>query len=181
MLKNHYTKKIFVGLCDRNGVVKNGMERWDAHKKGALHRAFTLVIIYKNKLVVQHRKHPVFGGVLDITISSHQEYVNKNLEGFEKSALKTLEREWNIKKSDIVGEISDKGFVYYKAKDKYSGYTEHEICSVLKVKVKKLKSPNFEFAYGYSFISRNELKNINTRLYKSLAPWVKVMIKKGLL
>jgi isopentenyldiphosphate isomerase len=71
--------------------------------------------------------------------------------------------------------------VYYKAKDAYSEFTEHEVDDVLVAELKDLPNPNFEFAYGYSLVTKEELKNKNSRLYKNLAPWVVVMIEKKLI
>ncbi|HVZ67398.1 MAG TPA: hypothetical protein VG917_03980, partial [Patescibacteria group bacterium] len=64
---NHYKKKIMIATCDKQGNITGEIERWEAHKKGILHRAFTLALIYKGKYIVQHRKHPLFNGTFDIT------------------------------------------------------------------------------------------------------------------
>ncbi len=173
--------KQMIATCDRKGNITGEIEKWEAHKKGILHRAFTVAIIYKGNLLVQHRKHVAFDGVLDVTISSHQLMVNGKLEDTIQSTLNTLKREWNISKNDLVKPLKNEGFVYYKAKDKFSEFTEHEVCDLLVAEIKTLKEPNFEFAYGYSLVIKEELMRRNSRLYKNLAPWVKVMLKKNLL
>lgn len=170
-----------IATCDKEGNITGKIERWEAHRKGILHRAFTVAIIYKNKFLVQHRKHPAFNGIFDVTISSHQLMINGKLEDTLTSTLNTLKREWNISEKDLVKPLRNEGVVYYKAKDKYSEFTEHEVCDLLVAEIKTLREPNLEFAYGYSLVSKEELKRKNSRLYNSLAPWVKVMVEKDLL
>ena len=69
----------------------------------------------------------------------------------------------------------------YKAKDPKSIYTEHEVCEILVVKIKKLPIPNFDFAYGFSLIKKEDLLDKKSRIYKNLAPWVIEAIDKNML
>lgn len=177
----YFKKKLIIATCDKNGNITGEIEKWEAHKKGILHRAFTVAIIHNGKFLIQHRKHPAFGGVFDATISSHQLFTNGQLENTEQAALKTLKREWNITEKDLVKPVKNEGWVYYKAKDKYSEFIEHEVCDILVAEIKELKQPNLDFAYGYSVVSKEELTDKKSRLYQNLAPWVKVMIENNLL
>lgn len=170
-----------IARVNRKGEILGQIEKWEAHKKGILHKAFTVAIIYKDKLLVQHRKHVAFDGVLDVTISSHQLFINGKLEDTIEATLNTLKREWNIDKRDLVKPLVNQGAVYYKAKDKFSEFTEHEFCDLVVAEIKALKEPNFDFAYGYSLVTKEEMQNTNSRLYKNLAPWVKVMIGEKLI
>ena len=138
--------KQIIGRVDKKGDVIGGIERWEAHKKGILHRAFTLALIYKNFYVLQHRKHACFDGVFDITSSSHQLVSNGKLEDTLESARKCLFREWKISKTEI-GELKLKGAIYYEARDPKSIYTEHEICDIVEIRVSKIPEPNYEFAF----------------------------------
>src|SRR3989304_8824623 len=126
-----------IAMCNRNGNITGEIERWEAHKKGILHRAFALALIYKNHYILQHRKHPAFDGVFDTASSSHQLYSNGKLQDTLEAAKICLFREWKIRESDILGEFKLKGSIYYKAKDSNSIYTEHEICDIVEVRVKK--------------------------------------------
>ena len=175
------TQKQIIAACDKKGDIIGGIERWEAHRKGILHRAFTLTLIYKNFYVLQHRKHACFDGVLDITSSSHQLMSNGKLEDTLESARKCLFREWKINESDILGKFKLKGAIYYKARDAKSVYTEHEICDIVEVRLKKIPTPAYEFAYGSSLVTKGELANKKSRIYSLLAPWVKVAIKKNLI
>lgn len=175
------SRRQIIARVDKSGNVTGGIERWEAHKKGVLHRAFTLALVYKTYYILQHRKHPVFDGVFDITSSSHQLMGSGKLEDTLESARKCLFREWKISESDILGEFKHKGAIYYKAKDSNSIYTEHEICDIVEIRVKKIPEPNYDVAYGCSLLTKNELTNRRSQTYSLLAPWVKKMIKKKLL
>ncbi len=173
--------KQIIATCDKNGNIIGEIERWEAHKKGILHRAFTLALIYKGNYILQHRKHPAFDGVFDITSSSHQLMKNGKLESTIEAATRTLFREWKIKQSDLKGKIKVTGAVYYKAKDEKSIYTEHEYCDIAEINLERIPEPNYEVAYGYSLVTKKELSNKNSRIHQLLAPWVKVAIEKKLI
>lgn len=179
-MNSYYKQKITIAACDRKGNILGPIERWEAHEKGILHRAFTVALFYKGKLLIQHRKHPVFDGVFDVTSSSHQIFEKNTLQDTIEASLACLKREWGLTKKDVF-KLQDLGTVYYKAKDKYSIYTEHEVCNIVTCEIKTLPKTNLEVSYGYSLASKEELSNTSSRLYYNLAPWVKVMIKKGLL
>jgi len=184
-------QKQIIATCDKNGNITGGIERWEAHEKGILHRAFTLAIIYKNLYILQHRKHPAFDGVFDITSSSHQAYSNGKLEDTIEAAKKCFFREWKVSQKDVLGKFKNKGAIYYKAKDSNSIYTEHEICDIVEVRVKKIPTPTYEFAYGSSLATKEEIMNIGqgpirlwrkkSRTYSLLAPWSKIAIEQKLL
>jgi isopentenyl-diphosphate delta-isomerase len=178
-MQDYYQQKITIAKCDKNGNILGPIERWEAHEKGILHRAFTVAVFFEGKLLIQHRKHPVFDGVYDATSSSHQIFEKNKLQDTIEATFLCLKREWGIEKKDLAKLPKDLGIIYYKAKDKYSIYTEHEVCNVVVCEIKKLPKVNFEVSYGYSLASKNEISNQNSRLYKNLAPWVKMMIKEG--
>lgn len=180
-INNYYKQKQIIAKVDRKGNVIGRIEKWEAHKKGILHKALTIALIYKNSFIIQHRKHPAFDGIFDITSSSHQLFINNKLQTTLEATYQCLQREWNLKKKDLLYVPKNEGAVYYKAKDKNSIYTEHEVCEILVTEVKELPTPNFEFAYGFSLIKKEDLKNKKGRVYQNIAPWVKVMIEKNLL
>lgn len=181
LINSYYKEKQIIARVDRKGNVIGKIEKWEAHKKGVLHKALTVALTYKEYFIVQHRKHPAFNGVLDITSSSHQLFINGELESTLDATYKTLKREWNISKKELLTELKNLGAVYYKAKDKKSIYTEHEVCEILIAEVKKLPTPNLDFAYGYSLVKRDELVDKNSTIYENLAPWVKKTIEENLL
>lgn len=178
---SYYKQKIMIARCNKKGQILGEIERWEAHEKGILHRAFTVAIMHKGEIVLQHRKHPVFDGVIDVTSSSHQIYKDGILQDTIEATYNCLEREWGINKKNLSKQPEDMGWVYYKAKDKFSKYTEHELCNVVVCEISKLPTPNFEVSYGYSIASSKEIKKTSSRLYQNLAPWVKAMIREKMI
>ena len=68
---DYYKQKQFLAQVDKNDRILGKIEKWEAHKKGVLHRGYTCILIYKGSYIFQHRKHPVFDGVFDLSFSSH--------------------------------------------------------------------------------------------------------------
>ncbi|CAN5161514.1 hypothetical protein BH09PAT2_BH09PAT2_01930 [soil metagenome] len=171
----------YIAEVDRNDTVISKVERWKAHEQGILHRAFTLTITFEDQIILQHRRHPVFDGIFDVTISSHPIYVDDILQDPIEAVYNTLKREWNIQKNDLkVGpKYVDK--FYYQAADPHSKYQEHEICYVYTCEINQLSIPNLESAYGFSLQKKDQIQNKNNYIYPLLAPWVHKMIEEKLL
>lgn len=177
-MNSYYKQKQIIAKVDKGGNVIGKIEKWEAHEKGILHKALTVALIYKGQFVIQHRRHPAFDGVYDITSSSHQLFIDGKLQTTEEATFDCLKREWNLEKTDL-SKLKNMGAIYYKAKDEKSIYTEHEMCEILFADVKQLPIPNFDFAYGYSLVKKQEILNKNSRIYENLAPWVKKMIEEN--
>lgn len=175
---DYYKKTLYIARVDRNDRVLGPIERWKAHKEGVLHRGFTVGLIYKNFFICQHRKHPVFDGFLDLTASSHLIYKGGKLESNLEGVYRTLKREWNISKKDIQGSFGEKGKVYYRSS--YGNFIEHEICYFFSARAKTIPQVNFEYAYGFSLLTLNDLKSKNTPFAGAIAPWVKEALKQNL-
>lgn len=176
-INNYYKQKQIIARVDRKGNVIGKVEKWEAHRKGILHLGFTAILIYNGYYVIQHRKHPAFDGVFDLTFSSHQLFIQNNLQTTLEAVLEALKREYHIvDRKDLVSKPKNLGSLYYKAKDPKSEFTEHEIDEILVIKIKHLPSPNLDFAYGYSLVKRSELKNKKGRIYQNLAPWAREII-----
>jgi len=166
----YYKKELFLAQIDKEDNVTQKIERSEAHKSGVLHRGFTMILTYQDKIVLQHRKHLAFDGYYDLTFSSHQIYVHNVLQTDEDAINDTLKREWNIDATGIKSIPKYLGKFYYKAKDPNSIFTEHEIDYIYITELKDLPDPNPDFAYGFEMVSKEEIKN-----YK-MAPWVKEII-----
>ena len=179
-LNSYYKQKQIIARVDRRGKIIGQIEKWKAHRKGILHRGLSVALVYKDYFVIQHRKHPAFDGVFDITSSSHQLFRNGKLQNTIEASLEALEREWNITKKDLLNKPKNLGYVYYKIKDTNSIYTEYEICDMLIVKAKRIPLPNYDFAYGFSLIKKEEFLNKKGRIFENLAFWTKVAVKKDL-
>jgi isopentenyldiphosphate isomerase len=181
MKNNYYKKRQFIARVNRKGEILGKIEKWEAHKKGILHRALSVVLIYKNHYIIQHRKHPAFDGVFDLTSSTHQLFIKNKLQTSEEAVMDCLKREWGLTQKDITGKVKLDGEIYYKAKDPLSIYIEHEICEMLSVKLKKLPESKYDFAYGFSMVDKKTLNDKNSLIYKNLAPWSKKALKMQLI
>lgn len=173
---DYYKKKLFIPRVDRNDNIIGRVERWEAHKKAILHRGFTVVLVCQDKLVVQHRHHPVFDGVFDLSFSSHQIYLSDgSLQSPTEAMRKTFQREWQIEE-DIKIYPKKIGAFYYRKKDPNSVYTEHEINYVYMAKIDKLPLFNPLFAYGVSFLDKKLARNKKFPLSRAYAPWVEAIL-----
>ncbi len=168
---NYYSQKQFVAKVDNNDHILGKIERWQAHQKAILHRGFTMILMYKNQYLLQHRKHPAYDGYFDLTFSSHQIYIKDKLQDDLTAIYQALKREWNLDKKDLLTPPEYLGNIYYKASDPKSIYTEHEIDHIYKAEIKSFPSPNLEFCYGFSRVKKDKILS-----KKPLAPWAKKMI-----
>ena len=108
MKHSYYLQKQYIAKVDRKGNIIGQIEKWEAHRKGILHKAFTIAVFYKGDILLQHRKHPAFDGVFDATISSHQLIKDGKLEDTIKASEKTLKRLKGWKKLyDRIGIINE--------------------------------------------------------------------------
>lgn len=169
---NYFKKKFFLALVDKEDNVVGKMERWQAHKKGALHRAFTVCLFFDGKVILQHRKHPVFDGVFDLTCSSHPVFVGGKIEDNLEAVYQTLRREWGVGRRDL-SRPQKRGQTLYQAKDPKSPFVENEFCHFFISQVKKMPFFKPEFAYGFSLLEKEKIKTSHL----PLAPWARKLIK----
>ncbi len=172
---DYYREEIFIPHVNESDEFIGPIERWEAHKKGILHRAFTIAMFINDDILLQHRRHPVFDGVYDLTCSSHPTVKNGNIQDMTDAVYETLAREWGVPHSKI-SPPEHKGSILYSAKDNGSVYKEHEVCHLYTVESSSLPKINYEFSYGYSLVNKKKL--INQKEGKELpishafAPWV---------
>ncbi len=183
---NYYQQKQLIARVDKDDQIVSQFEKWEAHEKGILHRAFTAILTCEGQVIFQQRKHPAFDKVLDMTFSSHQLYYNNVLQTDLEAIGDSLKREWNLEKKDLVATPKMLGKIYYQAKDPNSIYTEHEVDYIYQVELKKLPVPNLEFAYGFDLLLQKNLKLVLSERSESkdlksnypLAPWVKKIVEE---
>lgn len=169
-MTDYYQQTLYIPLVDEKGNVIGKGERWDVHKKGILHKGFTVRLLSKNLILLQRRKHPMFDGVIDVTSSSHPLVVNETVQDEAEAVVSCLKREWNLEIQDRK-KIKKRESFLYKASDKV-GFTEHEFCTVYDVEIDTIPVPDFAFCYGYEVV---ELQFFASDLSSfKLAPWVKL-------
>lgn len=178
---NYYDKTQIVAKIDRNNKIIGKVEKWEAHKKGILHKGFTVVLEYEGMLLLQHRKHPAFDNTLDLTISSHPLYEGEKLQDTVSAIYQALERELGLSQKYIIGKPIYKGVAWYKSKDAKSVFTEHEMDEIYVAKINKLPKMNVEYSYSIILQTKKQLTDKKNPLSKLLAPWVVVMLEDGLI
>jgi len=171
---NYYQKTILIPQVDENGRIVGRIERWRAHRQGIRHRGFTIILFFGNKVVCQHRKHPVFDDCLDFTASSHPIYQGQSLQTDEAAIIATLKREWGIKKEDLTTPIKLEKKIFYQNFD--GRYTENEHCFFYSAKINKKPAFKTEFAYGRQMLTLDQINSLPPSK-PPLAPWVKEFLK----
>src|SRR3989344_2266818 len=171
----YYRKQSYLAKVDQNDAIIGQVERWDAHKKGLLHRGFTTVLTYRGQILMQHRKHPAFDKYWDLSFSSHQIYEDNVLQSDAKAIINTLQREWNLNESDLESAPQFLGKVYYQAKDPKSIFIEHEHDYIYLAALKRLPLSNSDFSYGFKIIG--QISEV-TQTKDALAPWVETILKE---
>jgi isopentenyl-diphosphate delta-isomerase len=178
--EEYYKQKQFIAEVDEHDKVIGKVEKWDAHKKGILHRGFTAVVTVQDQILLQHRKHPVFDNVFDYTFSSHPVFEKNELQTGEKAVLIALEREWNVAPDMVKSKPKLITKCKYKAFDDVSGFYEHEVNHIYAVELLEMPKPNYEYSYGFFTLYKSYTDKIHDpRIASLLAPWVNVMLKNS--
>jgi len=176
---DYYKKKQFLAEVNEKDEIIGKIEKWEAHKKGILHRGYTAIITFEDQLLLQHRKHPIFDNVFDFSFSSHQVYVKDTIQDDVIAILEGLQREWGTHAENVIDDIKFVKKLSYKAFDDNAGYYEHEVDRIYTVELGKLPEINYEFAYGFFTLHKNNSDKLeDSRIQSLLAPWVNVMLKK---
>lgn len=168
---DYYKEKQYLAQVDKENNVIGKVERWEAHKKQILHRGFSVCLLYKGQALLQHRKHLLFDGTIDLTGSSHPVYIGDTLESNEDAVFRCLEREWEFNRGDLASPLVDKGTFYYQADDALTEYGEHEVCYLYTAEVENIPQFSPEYAYGYSLVDIDKLKNSKFPLTRAFTPW----------
>ncbi len=176
---DHYSKTLYIPQVNEKDEVIGKIERWEAHKKGILHRAFDIILYYQGEVILQHRKHPVYDGYFTFTATSHIYWANGKFQEMLEGVYGTLMREWNIKAAELKYEPKYAGKIYYKSKE--GEFTEHEICYYYVSEIKNLPQVNFEYAYGYSLLPVEKIRRESFPPNKILAPWVVEALKQNII
>lgn len=169
---DYYSEKQYLAQVDKEDNIIGKVERWEAHEKQILHRAFTACLLFNGQAILQHRKHVLFDAVFDLTCSSHPLYVGDEIEPTEDAVYRAFEREWHVTKDQITSPLVNKGSAYYQADDPNSDFGEHEVCYFYTAEIDHIPEPNFEFAYGYSVVPVEKIKDPKFLASKIYAPWV---------
>lgn len=166
---NYYQKKLYLAKVNEKDEIIGRIERWQAHREKILHRGFTTILIYQNNFILQHRKHPVFDGVYDLSFSSHPFFIKNRLQSMEEAIVNTLKREWITSEKNIKPIFLEK--YYYQEKDNQSEFYEHEFNYLYLVPLTQPIKNNNQFSYAMNVLTFEELLNQFQKI--NFAPWVK--------
>lgn len=176
-----YRKEIFITEVDENDNIIGPVERWKVHRENILHRAISVVLTFEDKVFVQHRKHPLFDGLFDITIASHQFFEDGKMQDDQTSVYANILREWNLGKEDITNIPKLMGKIYYKSKDDGSEFHEQEFDYFYKAELKTFKPPVMDYCYGFSLLPLQDIKNGKYGILPNITPWTRKAFEDGIL
>ncbi len=160
-------------LVDDNDNVLGYASKEECHiGDGKRHRAFAILIFNKEKKVLlQKRKHKRWDNFWDITCASDIRSINGKHETYEEGGNSCLLAEWNF--STSLEKLF--GYTYF---ERYDGMCENEYCALLVGEYNGGVEYNPDVAYGYKWISLEELIEYvenNPQLY---TPWAIIAIGK---
>ncbi|MCH5599676.1 isopentenyl-diphosphate Delta-isomerase [Niabella ginsengisoli] len=161
----------FVILVDENDNAKGTMEKMEAHQKGLLHRAFSVLLFNdKKEWLLQQRALDKYhcGGLWTNTCCSHP-FPDEDILHAAKRRLK--------EEMGIEGEL-DKAFDFiYKASFK-NGLTEHEFDHVFIGQFSDTPNINTQEVADWKYISLSDLKEDLQLHPEKYTPWFKIIIDK---
>jgi isopentenyl-diphosphate Delta-isomerase len=110
-----------VVLVNENDAIEGLMGKTEAHEKGLLHRAISIVVFNeKREMLIQQRSFEKYHwkGIWSNTVCTHP----RNGETYQQAAERRLFEELGFNT-----ELKEIFHFIYKAKDEESGLTEHEL------------------------------------------------------
>ncbi|OFY84777.1 MAG: isopentenyl-diphosphate delta-isomerase [Bacteroidetes bacterium RIFCSPLOWO2_12_FULL_35_15] len=160
-------------LVDENDVPRGTMEKMEAHKKGELHRAFSIFVFNsKGELLLQRRTMDKYhsGGLWTNTCCSHPQPE----EIFQESVHKRLNEEMGFS-----CELKSVFHFIYKA-ELDNGLTEHELDHVFIGYYNEDPKINIQEVAEWKYMSVPDIQQ-NMRLYPTLyTAWFKIILARVL-
>jgi isopentenyl-diphosphate delta-isomerase len=155
----------FTGKYEKRSVCHTG--------KGRRHLAFVMLVYNKDrKILLQHRKHAIFDDMWDLAGASHPLHMKDKDETMQEAADRFLKNEWGVpglKVDDILG------FNYFA---QYGEKCENEHCRLLVAEHNGKFEPSGDHAYGFKWISLDDLVKDIIRNPKSYTPWLVVAVEE---
>jgi isopentenyl-diphosphate Delta-isomerase len=160
-----------VVIVDENDNILGNEEKLEAHKKGLLHRAFSVFIFnYQNQLLIHKRNSQKYhsGGLWTNTCCGHP----RPHESVEKAAFRRLHEEMGF---DCVLE---KQFDFIYKADFENGLIEHEFDHVFTGHFNDAPNPNPVEVEDWKFVDWDWLvKDVNLQP-KKYTVWFKICLEK---
>ena len=160
-------------LVDSNDRMIGSMEKYEAHEKGLLHRAFSVFLFNdQDELLLQQRALSKYhcGGLWTNSCCSHQRLGETNVE----AAKRRLMEELGITAMDLQDTFS---FVYKAKFD--NGLTEHEFDYVLFGKFNGTPEFNEEEVAETKYLNRQEIQDAIQQAPQQFTPWFKLIYERA--
>lgn len=149
--------------------------RLDCHKTPGLHhRAFvTMLFNYNGEVLLQKRKHQLFGNLWDLTCASHPVHRNGKDESYEEAAVRALKTEMGIKNI----KLSKIGGFNYFAQDG-NNFCENEYCAILTGVYNRKVNPNPECVYQYRWLDFDQFLAEIDKMPEKFTTWANLAASK---
>ncbi len=150
------------------------MEKLEAHKQGALHRAFSVFIFNdKNELLLQRRALNKYhsAGLWTNTCCSHP----RPGETIYAAAQRRLKEEMGLD-----AELIHKGFFIYKTPFE-NGLTEHELDHVFIGISNRVPVINSEEVHSFKYLSLQKIKEEIQTSPENFTSWFKIVLNHPLI
>ena len=159
----------FVVLVNKNDKKIGLMPKMEAHKKGALHRAFSVFIFNnKNELMIQKRNINKYHspGLWANTCCSHQKDGESNISAGKRRLLEEM---------GFCVELNEIGsFIYNVGVD--NGLIEHELDYILVGKYNGNVKINSDEVDNWKWMSLDNIKDDVRKRSKNYTEWFKIIM-----
>ena len=159
----------FVILVNKNDKKIGLMPKMEAHKKGALHRAFSVFIFNnKNELMIQKRNINKYHspGLWTNTCCSHQRDEESNISAGKRRLLEEM---------GFCVELNEIGsFIYNVGVD--NGLIEHELDYILVGKYNGNVKINSDEVDNWKWMSLDNIKDDVRKRSKNYTEWFKIIM-----
>ena len=163
----------FVVLVDEQDNVLGTMEKMEAHKKGALHRAISVLLFDPNhRMLLQKRASTKYHwpNIWSNAVCSHP----RENETYEAAARRRLPEELGI-----TADLDWKFSFIYKATDEASALHEHELDHVFFGQIEKVPSNVNPVEVGaVKWMERDALEQDVTRNPDQYSFWFKIILQE---
>lgn len=166
------TPEEHVVLVNTLDQAQGTMEKMSAHKKGILHRAFSVFILNsKGELLLQQRAHHKYhsGGLWTNTCCSHP----RDGETVIEAGVRRLQEEMGMK-----CQLA-KGFDFIYRSELDGGLVEHEFDHVLFGRSDVPPVPNPEEVSNYKYVSFTEMRNEMTAHPDDFTTWFRICFERA--
>ena len=166
------TPEEHVVLVNTLDQAQGTMEKMSAHKKGILHRAFSVFILNsKGELLLQQRAHHKYhsGGLWTNTCCSHP----RDGETVIEAGVRRLQEEMGMK-----CQLA-KGFDFIYRSELDGGLVEHEFDHVLFGRSDVPPVPNPEEVSDYKYISFKDMRAEMTARPDNFTTWFRICFERA--